>query len=679
MIEQNKNYEWIDRIIYFFVMMFLATLTNSIFFNQLGYYGALILILIKYYLNRQNPFTKTGLEIFILFYLLALILSTIFSHNQPQSFNNLLKRILLIPIIYTIPAAVTDIKRVKQFFMVYIGVALLSVGIYLFFSAKHLILNLYQIQQSGPGVFQYPITSSEIMSFTIIFLFSFLINEKHNWKVKIFIGIGFLLSSLALFATYKRTGWIGTMAGIFAILLVKKKWSVLIPAFMLLLIAIIIEKDKSEIYVYNTNGSNIIKENPFPTDGKAFQLYPHNNFLLIADFDKGIIKYDGNKIISKSVLPFPVTEVTDFDSSYYIATLLGSRYVLIKDENNHFKVINEFISPGLTYSSAVFNNALFLLDKDSGLTVYKNIKTAPNISRFKNILSYERMAINQDYLVLYSPEKGLDIFKNDELFSPIYNYKEKEKVLSLILIDNTILIGTEKKLISFTIDSSKNIKLKQSESLKRIFLFAINDKKLFTANVNGEVFKINPVDLQIEQKFNVGFTPQSLSFFNDRLYVSKIKFSRFGSIFDQYNLTNLQRFGLWIAGWKIFLDHPFFGVGDIDLAELFVKYKRPFDKEIQGHLHNNYFHFLATLGAFGFIAVMILLGKVFLIDLKIYKMLKDIPFASSYSLGVIGGFVAFLFAGLTEWNFGDHEIITIIWFTLGLNIALLKIFNVQTN
>ena len=71
MIEQDKNYVWIDRLIYFFVIMFLSTLTNSIFFNQLGYYGALILILIKYYLNRQNPFTKTGLEIFILFYLLA--------------------------------------------------------------------------------------------------------------------------------------------------------------------------------------------------------------------------------------------------------------------------------------------------------------------------------------------------------------------------------------------------------------------------------------------------------------------------------------------------------------------------------------------------------------------------------------------------------------------------------
>jgi hypothetical protein len=44
-----------------------------------------------------------------------------------------------------------------------------------------------------------------------------------------------------------------------------------------------------------------------------------------------------------------------------------------------------------------------------------------------------------------------------------------------------------------------------------------------------------------------------------------------------------------------------------------------------------------------------------------------VPFASSFSLGVIGSFIAFLVAGLTEMNFGDHEIITMVWFMVGMN------------
>jgi O-antigen ligase len=113
-------------------------------------------------------------------------------------------------------------------------------------------------------------------------------------------------------------------------------------------------------------------------------------------------------------------------------------------------------------------------------------------------------------------------------------------------------------------------------------------------------------------------------------------------------------------------------VGDMDLAKLYRIYKRPYDREIQGHLHNNFFHSLATLGVVGFLAIMFLLIKIFLIHLKLFKKLKNIPFASSFSLGVLGGFVSFIAAGLTEYNIGDHEVITLVWFTLAISMAFSK-------
>jgi len=141
---------------------------------------------------------------------------------------------------------------------------------------------------------------------------------------------------------------------------------------------------------------------------------------------------------------------------------------------------------------------------------------------------------------------------------------------------------------------------------------------------------------------------------------------------DPYIPSNFVRLALWRAGWLIFKDHPVFGVGDIDLAELYKQYKRPYDKEIQGHLHNNYIHLLVTLGIFGFFAAMILIISIFVIHIKNYMFLKNEPFAGSYALGANGAFLAFLVSGLSEWNFGTHAIITMIWFMLAISIAFVN-------
>ena len=125
-----------------------------------------------------------------------------------------------------------------------------------------------------------------------------------------------------------------------------------------------------------------------------------------------------------------------------------------------------------------------------------------------------------------------------------------------------------------------------------------------------------------------------------------------------------------MPGWEIWKDHPIFGVGDIDLAKYYLKYKRPYDKEIHGHLHNNYFHFLATLGLFGFLALMYLFFKIFKKVAGIYSSTKGESFVASFSLGAIASIASILVAGLAELNFWDQEIATLIYFTVGLNVAL---------
>ena len=124
----------IDKAIFVLFIIFAGSLTNSIFVNQIGYFGALILLLVGYGLTRKNPFEKNGLEIYFLLFLLAELLASIFSVNPPQSFHNFLKRLLLIPVVYVVTFVVKNPKRFKTAIYVFISFSLLSSFLYLWSS-----------------------------------------------------------------------------------------------------------------------------------------------------------------------------------------------------------------------------------------------------------------------------------------------------------------------------------------------------------------------------------------------------------------------------------------------------------------------------------------------------------------------------------------------------------------
>jgi hypothetical protein len=44
-------------------------------------------------------------------------------------------------------------------------------------------------------------------------------------------------------------------------------------------------------------------------------------------------------------------------------------------------------------------------------------------------------------------------------------------------------------------------------------------------------------------------------------------------------------------------------------------------------------------------------------------------------MGSLACFASFTGAGLTEFNFGDHEIITMVWFSVGLSFVVAKVSN----
>jgi len=671
MVETNGTLiKIIDVLIYIFFIIFLLSIGNSIFVNQIGFFGAFLLILVKIAVTKRNQFYRTGLELAFVLYILAEVLSLIFSEYQSEALRNLTKRAAVIIVFYTTIAATTNLKWGKNYFIIYIGGMLATILVYLFFSADQFLNNLYQVTQSGPSVFQFPITTSEIISFTVIFLFAFLVNENTSVRIKIFTLISFAISFLALIATFKRTGWIGTMFGIVVILIITRRWKILITAVVLAAVIFVVDKNKSEVIVFDTAQGKMEKVSSFETEGRAYNFTSIDGMDVVVDFENGLSIYRDDKLVKNIKLSAPIGSFTHIKDNFFLASLYDTRFLILKKDGLEFREINELLSPGYTTTFKIFNNMLYVRDADSGLTVFTDPIENNEHYRYPNLIFAENFFADSSYIYLDGPD-GLQIRELKDLLPTEKIVRELAGPLKTLKVDNGRLLLSIENIIEL-LDSEFNL----IDSLwigSEIIDIKEDGENLYLLTNNYNLITLEypfSDSLKITATFNLGFTPKSFYVKNEKVYTSIVERSRLLSIFDPYVQTNFTRLALWRAGWEMFKDHPLFGLGDVDLAKYYRKYKRPFDKEIHGHLHNNYIHFLATLGLFGFLAIVYLFIMLFVIMSRHYKGSKGKPFINSYVLGAIAGLACTLFSGLTELNFWDQEIATLIYFTAGLSVAL---------
>ena len=162
------------------------------------------------------------------------------------------------------------------------------------------------------------------------------------------------------------------------------------------------------------------------------------------------------------------------------------------------------------------------------------------------------------------------------------------------------------------------------------------------------------------------------------LFAPASQVHRAKSIIDLSDPTNHSRLVMWSTGLKIFADHPLLGIGDSDVHEVYVQYKSPDDEEPGGHLHNNFVMLLVTLGLVGLSVVVALFGKILFVEYRIFRNSTADWLAGSVTLGAFAVFIGFLLSGLFEWNFGSHQIMVFVWFTVGLALASKRLLDRET-
>jgi len=139
------------------------------------------------------------------------------------------------------------------------------------------------------------------------------------------------------------------------------------------------------------------------------------------------------------------------------------------------------------------------------------------------------------------------------------------------------------------------------------------------------------------------------------------------SAFDPHHPMNLERTYMWEAGLRMFRDHPITGIGLQDLRAVYDRYRSPDATQRAGHLHSVPVQIAATMGIIGLVAYLFLYGALFRAAAEgLRPMLRKPDLGAGVRLGVVAALAGFLVAGLFEWNFGDEELLFLLYAMVGL-------------
>uniref|UniRef100_A0A7C3MK95 O-antigen ligase domain-containing protein n=1 Tax=Dictyoglomus thermophilum TaxID=14 RepID=A0A7C3MK95_DICTH len=158
--------------------------------------------------------------------------------------------------------------------------------------------------------------------------------------------------------------------------------------------------------------------------------------------------------------------------------------------------------------------------------------------------------------------------------------------------------------------------------LAEILIFILGDKK-----VKRKVLYMSIIALLILVFFLI-----------KSILVKDNLFSFFLTRVDPYSSSKIQRIYIWISAWKMFLDHPIFGVGFSAFSKMYPYYRLPQAiKENMSFAHNLPLNLLAETGILGFLSFSLVIFQFFYWGIKAYLRDKDY-----LSLAVLSGYTAYM-------------------------------------
>jgi len=133
--------------------------------------------------------------------------------------------------------------------------------------------------------------------------------------------------------------------------------------------------------------------------------------------------------------------------------------------------------------------------------------------------------------------------------------------------------------------------------------------------------------------------------------------------------STVERFEIWQGTRDMIKDHGLLGVGIGNFSTVFEQYRERYGVGSHSHAHNTLLQITAENGLVGLAAYLYLWYVFFREMIRKVRTSTD-PFVQGVVIGTIGALVGFHIAGLFEYNFGDSEVNAMMWFVVGLGLAV---------
>ncbi len=135
------------------------------------------------------------------------------------------------------------------------------------------------------------------------------------------------------------------------------------------------------------------------------------------------------------------------------------------------------------------------------------------------------------------------------------------------------------------------------------------------------------------------------------------------------NWAVVERMAHWQAGWYMFLDHSWLGVGAGNYAQAYPDYFVGMWRDALGHAHNYYLNMLAELGVVGGALLLLVLGLIFskVVGPLVQSETGGDAFWRAVLAGVFGGLVVFCVHNLFDSLF-VHSVNVQVGVLVGLGI-----------
>jgi len=127
---------------------------------------------------------------------------------------------------------------------------------------------------------------------------------------------------------------------------------------------------------------------------------------------------------------------------------------------------------------------------------------------------------------------------------------------------------------------------------------------------------------------------------------------------------------------NIIRDYPITGVGWEGFRKVYPRYKLPETGKVGCNAHNNFLDVAVDSGLLGLGIFLWFLVTIYKVGFHIFKKLEE-KYLKGVVWGFLGSFTAFLIAGLSQYNFGDSEVVMLFYFLLGMVMVIPRIKEVK--